>query len=197
MPEPVVPATSRCGSFAISTVIGFPSVSRPKATSSGLLLFAYGRTSPRHTLCLSWFGISMPTSEVPGIGAKMRTEVAASESAISSSRFVMRLTRSPSPMEIWNVVTIGPETHPVTLAVRPNSSSVLWSFSAVDLSSSCELMDWAESGFDSRRESGGSSPGSAEEAAAVWAGADASFFWICVFLPSARAAASFRKSGTA
>ena len=69
-------------------------------------------------------GISMPTREVPGMGAKMRTDFAASESVMSSSRLTILLTRSPSPMEILNVVTDGPAIQPVTREVRPNSSRV-------------------------------------------------------------------------
>ena len=66
----------------------------------------------------------MPTSEVPGMGAKMRTERAASESAMSSVRFVILLTRSPSPISILKVVTEGPAIQPTTRLDRPNSRSV-------------------------------------------------------------------------
>ena len=70
------------------------------------------------------------------MGAKMRTDLAASERAMSSSRLTILLTRSPSPMEILNVVTEGPAIQPSTREVRPNSSSVAWSFAAVSESSS-------------------------------------------------------------
>ena len=66
------------------------------------------------------------------------------------------LTRSPSPGEILNVVTEGPAVHPVTREVRPNSSSVAWSLRATAASSSSELAESAEVGFEARIESGGS-----------------------------------------
>ena len=109
LPEPVVPATSMCGIFAMSATTGFPAESRPMATSSGPPV-AYGRTSPRCTLARRLLGISMPTYDVPRIGAKMRTFSAASVRAMSSSRFLILLTRSPSPISMRNVVTSGPDT---------------------------------------------------------------------------------------
>jgi len=58
------------------------------------------------------------------MGAKMRTEREASDRAMSSVRFVILLTRSPSPISILKVVTAGPAIQPTTWLDRPNSSIV-------------------------------------------------------------------------
>ncbi len=57
----------------------------------------------------------------------MRTDCAASERAISSSRLEIRLTRSPSPGCTLNVVTVGPLIQPTTCEWRLNSCRVNWS----------------------------------------------------------------------
>ena len=156
LPEPVVPATSKWGRLARSTTIGLPSESRPKAHSRGPP-FANGRTSAKLTAWAFSLGISIPTREVPGIGAKIRTDFAASESAMSSSRLVILLTRSPSPIEILNVVTEGPAVQPTTWLERPNSSSVAWSLWAVASSSSSLTAEVAEFLFDFKIVNGGNS----------------------------------------
>ena len=90
------------------------------------------------------------------MGAKMRTDVEASDRAISSSRLEIRLTRSPSPGCTLKVVTVGPEIKPTTRECRLNSESVDWSALAVCSSSLSELADLAEAGLCRRMEAGGS-----------------------------------------
>jgi len=73
-PEPVVPATSRCGILARLPNIALPDSPRPKATVSGLSDFwnlssANNVASP--TVAFSLFGTSIPTNDRPGIGASI------------------------------------------------------------------------------------------------------------------------------
>jgi len=95
LPEPVVPATSRCGSEAMSTITGFAlgvaaggplertalDVGHEVAEVDGLRLLV---------------GNLDAHERGAGMGAKMRTEREASDRAMSSVRFVILLTRSPS-----------------------------------------------------------------------------------------------------
>ena len=86
----------------------------------------------------------------------MRTDWAASESAISSSRLEILLTRSPSPGCSLKVVTVGPAIQPTTRALRPNSSKVDCNDSAVCSSSLSEDAEDADCGLARRISSGGS-----------------------------------------
>ncbi len=79
-PEPVAPATSRCGILARLATTKPPSTSLPSPTTRGWwsLRAALERsTSPRETISLSVFGISMPMADLPGIGLRMRTSALA------------------------------------------------------------------------------------------------------------------------
>ena len=76
MPEPVAPATSRCGIFAMFATTKPPSTSLPRPATIGwwsLRAVADRITSPRLTISLSVFGISMPIADLPGIGDRIRT----------------------------------------------------------------------------------------------------------------------------
>ncbi len=80
LPAPVAPAMSMCGVDARSRNTAFPAMSLPIATSSVLeadCASADERRSPSATSCRWWFGTSTPIAERPGIGARMRTSVAA------------------------------------------------------------------------------------------------------------------------
>ena len=80
LPAPVAPAISRCGVVARLRNTARPAMSLPMATSSGwVAVFASGdaRMSPRLTSWRVWLGTSTPIAERPGIGARMRTSVAA------------------------------------------------------------------------------------------------------------------------
>ena len=80
LPEPVAPATSRCGIFARFATTKPPSTSLPSPTTIGwwsLRALAERSTSPSDTISLSTLGISMPTADLPGIGLRMRTSAEA------------------------------------------------------------------------------------------------------------------------
>ena len=76
LPEPVAPATSRCGIFDMFATTKPPSTSLPSPTIIGwwsLRALPERSTSPRETISLSVFGISMPIADLPGIGDRIRT----------------------------------------------------------------------------------------------------------------------------
>ena len=78
LPEPVAPATSRCGIFARFATTKPPSTSLPRPMTIGwwsLRAFADRSTSPSDTISLSTFGISTPMADLPGIGDRMRTSL--------------------------------------------------------------------------------------------------------------------------
>jgi hypothetical protein len=79
LPLPVVPATSRCGMSARSKNTARPEISLPRPTGSvQSLASGYSwKTSPRVTFAGRVLGTSTPTALLPGIGASMRTSVAA------------------------------------------------------------------------------------------------------------------------
>ncbi|MNZ88153.1 hypothetical protein D3C78_1070360 [compost metagenome] len=99
LPEPVVPATSRCGIFARSVMTGLPPMSWPRARVTGDLKLSYSgvdNTSEKRTICRSSLGISIPTVVLPGITSTTRTLVTARERARSLARLAMRLTLTPA-----------------------------------------------------------------------------------------------------
>ncbi len=122
LPEPVAPATSRWGILARSTTIASPDTSRPSANIRGLgascIRFS-SRNGRKPTISLFWFGISMPTTSLPGIGASIRIERAARAIARSSARASMRetLTLLSGRTSYW--VTTGPVFVATTLASMP------------------------------------------------------------------------------
>ncbi|MNN83000.1 hypothetical protein D3C81_2000000 [compost metagenome] len=99
LPEPVVPATSKCGIFARSVMTGLPPMSWPRARVTGDLKLSYSgvdNTSEKRTICRSSLGISIPTVVLPGITSTTRTLVTARERARSLARLAMRLTLTPA-----------------------------------------------------------------------------------------------------
>ena len=79
-PEPVAPATSRCGIFARLATTKPPSTSLPSPATIGWWserAVVERSTSPRETISLSTLGISMPIADLPGIGLRMRTSAEA------------------------------------------------------------------------------------------------------------------------
>ena len=91
LPEPVVPAMSICGSFAMSPMMRLPPMSLPTAKEMrDLLLRNSGEsiTSRASTTETMRFGTSMPTTDILSGMAAMRTPDAPSDSAMSSARFV-------------------------------------------------------------------------------------------------------------
>ena len=80
LPEPVAPAMSTCGILARLATTKPPSTSLPSPTTIGWWSWrAIGArsTSPRLTVSLSEFGISMPMADLPGIGDRIRTSALA------------------------------------------------------------------------------------------------------------------------
>ena len=78
LPEPVVPAMSRCGMVARSPATACPDTSCPSAMRSGDLIFwndSLSSTSRRATVAISPLGTSMPTMVRPGTGASMRIDL--------------------------------------------------------------------------------------------------------------------------
>ena len=98
LPDPVAPAISICGIFAISVTTICPPISFPTANESfdGKSLNAFdSRRSLSATVLFSLFGTSMPTAAFPGIGASILISVAARLSLISSDSPTILLTFTP------------------------------------------------------------------------------------------------------
>src|SRR3989338_3220926 len=97
-PEPVVPATKICGILARLPKIALPEILRPRAGVGGLgefWNFSSERRVANPTIDFDLFGISMPTKDLPGIGASMRMGCAARDSARSFCRPTMRESFTP------------------------------------------------------------------------------------------------------
>ena len=111
LPEPVEPAISICGIFSRSATTILPEISLPIAIV--LVDFAFWNSglsmiSRSSTVAVSLFGTSMPTADLPGIGASMRTRAAASAKARSSAKAAILLTRMPGAGLSSYRVTTGP-----------------------------------------------------------------------------------------
>ena len=108
----------------------------------------------------------------------MRTPGAASASAISSSRAVTRLTRTPAGRSTLNKVTVGPATQPTTLAMILKSSSVSWRQAPVSCSSESVARSFSGSVDVARRSNGGSSKPCSGRGVATGVAAFEGFFGI-------------------
>ena len=85
-PEPVDPATNRCGVLSISHHTGLPMILLPRAARSLLFSFSFGTASNISLMATgvtTLLGSSTPTVFLPGIGAWIRTSLAPSSRAIS------------------------------------------------------------------------------------------------------------------
>ena len=140
LPEPVVPATSRCGILPMSAITGTPAMSLPRARVSGESArrncresrISFSRTVSRCSL-----GISMPTTDLPGITSTMRTLTTARERARSFAKALILLTFVPLAGSSSKRVTTGPGSAETTLASTRKSASR--SSSRRDMSSSSSL----------------------------------------------------------
>ena len=98
LPEPVVPAMSKWGSFAMLPTMHLPPMSLPTAkdTLEGLSWNSEELSTVRmFTGETSLLGTSMPTMEIlPGMGA-IRTPEAPRDRAMSSDRLVSLFSRTP------------------------------------------------------------------------------------------------------
>ena len=98
LPEPVAPAMSRCGMSARSVTASAPATPEPSAIGRWCFWTAFSKSGDSSMLRSDTtevcpFGTSMPTMDLPGTGASMRSAGAASASARSCWSEVMRLTR--------------------------------------------------------------------------------------------------------
>ena len=85
LPCPVAPATRRWGSLARSATRSLPAASLPRRSGTwNLPVIAFvcqsceSKTSRKQTDAGFWFGTSMPTAFLPGMGAWMRRDLASS-----------------------------------------------------------------------------------------------------------------------
>ena len=126
LPDPVVPATNKCGILARSTTIGFPEMSWPKAKLrfEGDDLNAFeDNISVSLTIFLLLFGISIPTKDLPSITSTTLTLLTESDLAMSWAIPVILLAFVPGAGWISNRVTTGPGSTDSTVASIPNSSN--------------------------------------------------------------------------
>ena len=122
LPEPVLPAISTCGILEISATTSSPATSFPNAKASLDLCFwnlSVSNISLKCTISFSLFGISIPTACLPGIGASILMLSAAKFNAISSAKFAILLTRTPSAGLISYLVIAGPTDTFSTFAETP------------------------------------------------------------------------------
>ena len=110
LPEPVVPAISKCGMRARSAITGAPLISLPSAKGSlpGLRCqLSSPNISERNTVSRLALGISMPITLRPGTVA-MRTAIRLMDRAISSARPITRADLVPGAGSNSYSVTTGP-----------------------------------------------------------------------------------------
>ena len=102
LPAPVVPATSMCGVVEIFKNTERPAMSLPTPTSSGCIAARASEDtirSPSETNSRCAFGTSIPIADLPGIGARIRTSVAAMVYAMSFESEVTFATFTPPPSD--------------------------------------------------------------------------------------------------
>ena len=136
LPEPVAPAIKTCGIFAISVTIASPETSFPSANASFDLCSLNSSVCKISLMCttsLSSFGTSIPTACFPGIGASILIDLAAKFKAISSARFAILLTRTPSAGFNSYLVIAGPTVTFSTFAWTPKLYNVFWSLVATSV----------------------------------------------------------------
>ena len=121
LPEPVVPAMSRWGIFVKSATTGVPTKLTPKAIGrrkDDSRKESLSSTSLRKTCSLFRLGISMPITDLPGIGARMRILGAISAKARSSDRLTILLILTPGAGSNSYMVITGPG---ITSTTRPST----------------------------------------------------------------------------
>ena len=153
LPEPVAPAIRRWGILAISVTTTCPPISLPTAKARRDLWFlkeSESRSSLKYTILFSLFGTSIPTADLPGIGASIRISAAARLNLISSVSPTILLTFTPCSGNNSYRVTEGPQLIFVTVTPTPKLCSVCCNLMAVALYSFSEkaLLLWT--GFFNR-----------------------------------------------
>ena len=98
LPEPVVPATNKCGIFPKSTTTDLPAISWPSANVKfevDVLNAFDERISVSLTIFLFVLGISIPTTDFPSITSTTLTELTDRDLAISWAIPVILLALVP------------------------------------------------------------------------------------------------------
>src|SRR3972149_1520566 len=130
LPVPVAPAMSRWGILARSAMKAPPDMSFPRARLKRERLFEkawHSTISLKSIFSLTWFGTSMPTTDLPGMGAIILMDRAFMASARSSERLSILPTLTPGAGSNSYMVTTGPGCISRTLPSMPKSRSVLLS----------------------------------------------------------------------
>ena len=111
LPEPVAPAINKWGIVARSATILLPLISLP----SPILIFNFEELNSSDCIIslsliveTTSFGTSIPTRDFPGIGASILIPLVARANAISSERFKILLTLTPLSGSTSYLVTAGP-----------------------------------------------------------------------------------------
>ena len=99
------------------------------------------------------FGISIPTAAFPGIGATIRTELAASRKAILSCKVTILLNFTPGAGSNSNIVTTGPFLMPIISASILNSFRVSFNATAEAFVSS-SIIQYLSSSYSSSKSVG-------------------------------------------
>jgi len=123
-PLPVEPAIKRCGALITSMTTGSPIRLRPSTIGMPKLVGSEPSISRKPMMSRLRLGISTPTADLPGIGATIRTWVAAKASAMLSERLTIELTLTPAAGSSSNMVTVGPRTILTNSTVTLNSCNV-------------------------------------------------------------------------
>src|SRR3989338_8024981 len=135
-PVPVAPAIRRWGIFSRPAYIGLPETSRPKASGRKYFDFLYSSSSNipfKPTMATFLFGTSMPTRDLPGIGASILIGWAAKARDKSGLREPMRDNLTPTAGRKVNWVTVGPtDTSPIS-TYMPKFDKVLFIIFALAL----------------------------------------------------------------
>ena len=109
LPDPVAPATSKCGMRVRSPTTGLPPTSMPMPIGRRARANCVDAIrSPSLTVATDVFGTSMPTIGRPGTGASTRSVGAPRRSARSFWRWTMRFTATPGAGSRPNWVIAGP-----------------------------------------------------------------------------------------
>ena len=116
-----------CGIFAIFAITGSPSIPLPSPNET-LDVASWNASdsiiSRSETVSVTLFGTSIPTADLPGIGASILIDFAAKLSAISSASLSILLTLTPTLGCNSYLVTVGPLVTFVTFASTPKLARV-------------------------------------------------------------------------
>ena len=153
LPDPVVPATSRCGMGARSAITGSPAMFLPRISGSWadwssnawLATSSWSATVSRLAL-----GSSMPITVRPGMVAT-RAEIALMLRAMSSASAITRVALIPGSGSSSYMVTTGPGRTSTTWPLTLKSSSTLSSSRALRSSAALSIVAfWLGGGGVSR-----------------------------------------------